>query len=70
PVFPIAVDVASHCPLVDPVLPALRLQSGRPATPRLCVRPAALYRFRPQISSLTTLSSHLPARCGPLVAVC
>ncbi|WP_327226529.1 type I polyketide synthase [Streptomyces platensis] len=24
PVFPIAVDVASHCPLVDPVLPALR----------------------------------------------
>ncbi|MEU5543539.1 type I polyketide synthase [Streptomyces sioyaensis] len=37
PVFPIAVDVASHCPLVDPVLPALRtaLAGLAPRSPKV-----------------------------------
>ncbi|MGW2027993.1 hypothetical protein ACWCPC_38740, partial [Streptomyces decoyicus] len=53
----------------DPEYPAPAvLDDGRPATPRTCM--VALSQFRSQISIVTTLSGHLPARRGPLVAVC
>ncbi|MFH9869076.1 SDR family NAD(P)-dependent oxidoreductase [Streptomyces lydicus] len=49
PVFPIAVDVASHCPLVDPVLPALRT-----ALAGLTPRPAEVPFYSTVVDAGTT----------------
>lgn len=66
PVFPIAVDVASHCPLVDPVLPALRsaLAGLAPRRPKVPFYSTVVDPGRPRPSTPTTGATTCADRCG------